>query len=197
MTDPNMYLMVEAGICGGISTITKRYAKANKYMSDYNPEEKSMYIQYLDANNLYGWAMSQPFPVNSFEWIPAYELPHWDFISEEDKKGCILEVDLEYPEDLHDAHNKYPLAPERLKINKVGKLIPNLNDKRKYVVHHKTLKQYLSLGLKLMKIHRGIKFNEKTWLEDYIQLNTDLRTKGTLARASFTGRKWNRTCSLI
>ena len=95
------------------------------------------------------------------------------------KKGCILEVDLEYPKKLHDVHNEYPLAPEKLKVNKVDKLIPNLNDNKKYVVHHKTLKQYLDLGLKITKIHRGIKFNERPWLKDYIQLNTDLRTKGT------------------
>ena len=96
-----------------------------------------------------------------------------------DGEGCILEVDLEYPENLHDAHNEYPLAPERLRVNKVDKLIPNLNNKKKYILHHKSLKQYLDLGLKLTKIHRGVKFNEKAWLKDYIQLNTDLRTKGT------------------
>lgn len=68
---------------------------------------------------------------------------------------CILEVDLKYPKHLHNLHNDYPLAPERLTINKVEKLIPNLNDKKKYVIHHETSKLYLSLGLKLTKIHRG------------------------------------------
>ena len=90
-----------------------------------------------------------------------------------------LEVDFEYTKDLHDAHNEYPLAPERLRVNKVDKLIPNLNNKEKHVIHHKNLKQYLDLGLKLTKIHGGVKFNEKAWLKDYIQLNTNLRTKGT------------------
>ena len=132
---------------------------------------------YLDANNLYGWAMSQPLPVNGFEWLPACQLPHWDFITKEDGIGCILEVDLEYPEDLHDVHNEYPLAPESLKIGRVNKLIPNLQNKTKYVIHYKNLQQYLSLGMKLVKIHRGIKFNESPWLASYIQLNTDLRTK--------------------
>jgi hypothetical protein len=88
-------------------------------------------------------------------------------------------VDQEYPEELHDKHNQYPLAPERIEVNKVEKLIPNLNNKEKYVIHHKTLKQCLSLGLKLTKIHRGVKFVEEQWLEKYIQLNKDLRTKGT------------------
>ena len=157
-----MYLMVEAGIREGISTITKRYSKANnKYMNEYDHEKESIYIPYLDADNLYGWAMSQLLPVNSFESIPECKLPHWDFISEEDGKGCILEVGLEYSEDLHDNHNEYPLAPERLKVNKVDKLIPNLRNKEKYVIHYENLKQYLSLRLKLTKIHRGIKFNER------------------------------------
>ena len=146
---------------------------------DYNPDEKTNYIMYLDANNLYGWAMSQPLPVDGFEWLPACELPHWGFICEDEGIGCILEVDLEYPKHLHDAHNEYPLAPESLKMNKIDKLIPNLQDKTNYVIRYKNLQQYLGLGMVLKKVHRGIKFNERAWLEDYIQLNTNLRTKGT------------------
>ena len=131
LTDPDMYLIVEDGIRGGISTIMKRYAKANnKYTNDFNPEEGSVFIQYLDANNLYGWAMSQPLPVNEFKWMNKFELRYWDELCNKDGKGCILEVDLEYPKELHDAHNEYPLAPEQLKTNKVNKLIPNLNDKK-------------------------------------------------------------------
>ena len=90
--------------------------------------------------------------------------------------SCILEVDLEYPKSLHDWHNDYPLAPERIKVNKAKKLIPNLGDKEKYVLHYENLKQYESLGLKIKKIHRGIKFKESSWLEKYIALNTKLRT---------------------
>ena len=121
--------------------------------------------------------MSQPLPVDEFKWMKESELQNWNNPGE--GKGCILEVDLEYPKELHDNHNEYPLAPERLRVNKVDKLTPNLNNKEKYVIHHRSLKQYLDLGLKLIKIHRGIKFNERAWLKDYIQLNTDLRTKGT------------------
>ena len=100
------------------------------------------------------------------------ELRHWE------DTPCILEVDLEYPRDLHDLHNDYPLALERLKIGGVEKLIPNLWDKEKYIVHHENLKLYLELGLKVKKIHRGIKFREEPWMRSYIELNTDLRTKG-------------------
>ena len=116
LTDPDMYLMVDDGIRGGISTIMKRYAKANnKYTNDFDPEKESIYIQYRDANNLYGWAMSQPLPVNGFEWMNELELQNGNKLCNEKGKGCILEVDLEYPKDLHDAHNEYPLAPERIK----------------------------------------------------------------------------------
>ena len=119
--------------------------------------------------------MSKPLPVDAFEWMTEKELVNWRGVCDKEGKGCILEVDLECPEVLH---NDYPLAPERLKVNKVDKLIPNLRNREKYILHYKNLELYLSLGLKLVKIHRGLKFNERSWLKDYIQLNTDLRTKG-------------------
>ena len=174
ISDPDMYLMVESGIRGGISTITKRYAKANnKYTKGYDKSQTSVYIPYLDANNLYGWAMSEPQPHKNFKWMNADELENWK------SKPCILEVDLEYPKELHDKHNEYPLAPERLLVDKVEKLVPNLNDKTKYVLHHENLKLYLRLGIKLTKIHRGITFVETDFMKPYIDLNTDMRSKGT------------------
>ena len=128
---------------------------------------------YLDANNLYGTAMSMKLPTSGFKWMNKYELNHWE------KYPCILEVDLEYPKELHDLHNDYPLAPERIMMckNKVEKLIPNLRDKKKYIIHYKNLEQYLGLGLKLSCIHRGIKFEESEWLKPYIDINTKLRAK--------------------
>ena len=140
---------------------------------DYDSQKPSQYIMYLDANNLYGWAMSKPLPYKNFKWMTETESDQWQ------NRPCILEVDLEYPKELHDLHEDYPLAPERLLIGKVKKLVPNLYDKEKYVVHHETLKQYLELGMKLTKIHRGIKFEEKDFMKSYIDLNTKLRTKGT------------------
>ena len=173
LSDIDMLLMIEKGIRGGISMISNRYAKANnKYMDEsFIDTMISKYIMYLDANNLYGWAMSKPLPTHGFKWMKVDELETWELHS------CILEVDLEYPKDLHDLHNDYPLAPEQIVVNKVSKLIPNLGDKKKYVLHYENLKQYLKLGLKLTHIHRGIKFKESPWLEKYISLNTKLRTK--------------------
>ena len=174
ISDPNMYLMIEKGIRGGVSSIMKRYSKSNhKHLDDYDPSLPSQHIMYLDANNLYGWAMSKPQPYKNFRWMKEEELKNWR------SKPCILEVDLEYPKELHDLHNEYPLAPERLIVGKVEKLIPNLNDKTKYVLHHEDLKLYLRLGLNLTKIHRGITFEEKDFMKSYIDLNTDMRTKGT------------------
>ena len=171
--DPDMLLMVQKGIRGGISMISNRHGTANnKYMGDsYDPSKPSTFIQYLDANNLYGWAMSKPLPVRGFRWMTENELFNWKSMP------CILEVDLDYPESLHDVHNDYPLAPERMKINKVDKLVPNLNNKEKYVIHHTNLKLYKRLGLVITKIHRGITFEEEPFMKKYIDLNTDLRTK--------------------
>ena len=122
--------------------------------------EESKFISYLDANNLYGWAMSKQLPTSGFEWMTDNELENWKHLS------CFLEVDLEYPEDLHDLHNDYPLASKRIKIGNVEKLIPNLTNETNYVVHYENLKLYDSLGLKITKIHRGIKFEESAWLEN-------------------------------
>ena len=173
ISDPNIYLMIEEGARGGISTIMKRYAKANNpYMNEkYNPEEETSYIIYLDANNLYGWAMSKKLPTKGFEWMSDKELKDWK------KHPCISEVDLEYPQELHDLHNEYPLAPERIKIDNIDKLIPNLRNKEKYVLHYENLKQYESLGLKIKKIHKGVKFEEKDFMKKYIDFNTELQKK--------------------
>ena len=172
LSDMDMLLMVEKGVRGGVFMIGNRYGKSNnKYMDiKYNASMPSTYIAYSDANNLHGWAMSKPLPTHGFKWMESCELENWRNYS------CVLEVDLEYPENLHDLHSDYPLAPEQMKINKVKRLIPNLWDKERYLLHYENLKQYLSLGLTLTKIHRRVKFEESRWLEKYIFLNTGLRT---------------------
>ena len=151
LRDYDMLLMVEKGIRGGICPSIHRYAKANnKYMTNYNKNEESSYIQYLDANNLYGWAMSQKLPVNGFKWIDNDNINE-EFIknyNENVKKGYILEVDIKYPKKLHRLHSDLPFLPERMEINKCKKLVCNLYNKKKYVVHVNTLKQALNHGLK-------------------------------------------------
>ena len=182
LSDVDKLLMIEKGIRGGISIISNRYGKANnKYMKDYNKKEASKYLMYVDANNLYGCAMSQKLPVHSFEWLTDREIKNLfkvQVVQFWERTPCILEVDLEYPEELHDLHNDYPLCPERVECDKgVKKLIPNLRHKNNYVVHYKTLMQYLNLGMELKKIHRGIRFIECDFLKPYIDMNTNLRTK--------------------
>ena len=182
LSNIDMLLMIEKGIRGGISIISNRYGKANnKYMKDFNKSELSKYLMYVDANNLYGWAMSQKLPVHSFKWMSNKEIENIfnnQIVQVWERTPCILEVDLIYPEELHDLHNDYPLCPERVECDKgVKKLIPNLRNKNNYVVHYKTLMQCLRLGMKLKKIHRGIKFIECDFLKPYIDKNTNLRTQ--------------------
>ena len=176
ITDPDMLLFIEKGIRGGISTITHRYAKANNpYLKDYDKEKPNSYIMYLDANNLYGWAMSQYLPTGNFKWVEDINNLDINNIKDDNPKGYILEVDLLYPSQLHDAHNCLPLCPESIKFDSVEKLVPNLNNKQKYVVHYRNLKQCLKLGLKLDKIHRILEFDQSPWMKPYIDLNTNKR----------------------
>ena len=182
LSDVDMLLMIEKGIRGGISIISNRYGEANnKYMKDYNKANLSKFLMYLDANNLYGWAMSQKLPLHSFKEMTNKELENIfnnQIVQVWEKTPCILEVDLEYPEELHDLHNDYPLCPERVECDHgVKKLIPNLRDKNNYVIHYRNLIQCLRLGMKLKKIHRGIKFYESAWLKPYIDKNTNLRAQ--------------------
>ena len=146
------------------------------------------------VNNFYGWEMRGLPPYEGFTWVKNVD--DFDVLSVNDGNiGYLLEVDLEYPEKLHDLHNDYPLAPEILAVNcemlsdycseiidryqvKVGdvkKLIPNLSDKKNYVVHCKNLQLYLMLGLKLKKIWGVLKFKQSDCMKEYIDFNTEKR----------------------
>ena len=181
LTNIYVLLWVEKGIIGGIYHVIYQYVKANnKYMKDYDKNKESSYLQYWDVNNLYGWAMSQKLPVDNFEWIKDTSQFNEDFIknyNEESDEGYFLEVDVQYTEKLHELHNDLPFLPERMKIEKVEKLVANLHDKTEYVNHIRNLEQELNHGLVLKKVHRVIKFNQNAWLKPYIDMNTDLRKK--------------------
>ena len=179
LTDYDMLMMFEKGIRGGISHISKRYAEANnKYMKDFDKTKPSTFIQYLDANNLYGWAMTQKLPTHGFKWIDVDIPSVLKLLEKKDtNQGFIFEVDLEYPSSLWKTHNDYPLAPERIKIEKVDKLICSFLPKKNYVLHYKNLKQYLQEGMILKEVHRGLKFYQSPWMEPYIRKNTKLRKK--------------------
>ena len=181
LTDVDMLLMVVKGIRGRICHAIYRYAKVNnKYMKNYNKYKEKSFIQYLDANNLYGWAMSQKLPVSGFKWKKNMSKFTKEFIKnydEDSNKGYILEVDVKYPKQLHDLHSDLPFSPERIKIDKCKKLLCNLYDKKNYVVHIRSLKQALNHGLILKKVHRVIQFNQEAWLKPYIDMNIELRKK--------------------
>ena len=176
MTNVDMFQFSENGMRGGVSYIANRYGRANnKYMKNHDKNAQSKYIMYLDANILYSWAMSQYLPTGNFRWMTDKEINNIDLgkYKTNGKKGLILEVDLEYPRELHDLHNDYPVAPEKSKVSKnmlsgyckkisekynisigqVNKLILTLKDKKEYVLHYRNLQLYLDLGLKIKKVH--------------------------------------------
>ena len=196
ISDIDQYLFIEKGTRGGVSYIAKRYAKANnKYASDYDSNKQSTFITYLDKNNLYGWAMSEYLPYGEFKWLKNVDELDVMSINEKSDVGYILEVDLKYPDNIHELHSDYPLAPEKLavtndilskyckiiaaknniKVGVVKKIIPNLGNKTKYVL----LQLYLSLGMELTKIYRVLKFKQSNWMKKYMNFNAKKRMCAT------------------
>ena len=174
-----MLLMVEKGIRGGICQAVHRYTKANnKYMKNYDKNTESSFLMYLDASNLYGWTMSHKLPINGFKWVEKLSRFNERFLknySENSDIGYFLEVDIDCLKELFNLHKDLLFLPERKKINQCEKLIYSIEDKEKYVVHIKALKQTLNHGLILKKVHRVIKFNKRAWLKSYIDMNTEKR----------------------
>ena len=209
ITDPEMYRMIQPNIRGGICHASVRYARANnKFMGPlYDPTKPSSYILYVDANNLYGWAMSQPLPDDEYEWVSSDDCQDamaafQDRASRDrwydQEKHYIFEVDMDYPSELHDRDDDYPLAPETMTIEATitgekqhqlrakyygaacpfsRKLICSFLPKRKYVVHGHLLRFYLDRGMKLIKIHRAIRFTASPYFEPYINNNTQKRAQ--------------------
>ena len=177
-----MLLMFERGIRGGITQSVHRWAAANNpYIgSEYDKSKPTKYLQYLDANNQYGWAMSQLLPTGEFRWVEFRK--DWnrktivgELVVKKDY-GYLLEVNVRYPKALHDYHSDLPFMCAKMKINGVDKLVLNLYYKRKYVIHVKALAQALEHGLVLDRIHRVIEFKQSAWMKEYIDFNTRLRT---------------------
>ena len=144
----------------------------------FDPKSESSYLQYLDENNLHSWAMSQSLPTGGFKWVDVNPNEISELATQTDK-SYLLEVDVSYPKEFHNPHNHLPFMCKRLEINGVEKLVPNLRDKKNYVIHIQALNQVLQHGLRLDRINRVIEFDQSPWLKTYIDFNTQLRTAAT------------------
>ena len=203
LSDINQYLFIIKGIRGGMSMVSKRHAVTNnKYVEGYNSSKSSSFILYLDANNLYGRAMQEYLPWKNFEWMSPHQL-NYDFIKRlepEGEVGCIIQCSLEYPVALHDYHSDYPLAPIKKSIpygmlspvarmicdkhklkrtTNVEKLLATVEDKDFYILHYRNLQLYVSLGLRVKKIHAGIIFKQEPIMKSYVDFNSEKRAQAT------------------
>ena len=203
LSDINQYLFIIKGIRGGMSMVSKRHAVANnKYVEGYISSKSSSFILYLDANNLYGRAMQEYLPWKNFEWMSPHQL-NYDFIKRlepEGEVGCIIQCSLEYPVALHDYHSDYPLAPIKKSIpygmlspvarmicdkhklkrtTNVEELLATVEDKDFYILHYRNLQLYVSLGLRVKKIHAGIIFKQGPIMKSYVDFNSEKRAQAT------------------
>ena len=198
--DPAMFQLIDSGLRGGVCMISQRYSRANHPALGefYDPNKPLVYLKMFDANNLYGYAMHEPLPKTDYKWLSPEEISFIDWNKQlpDQYYGYIVECDLDYPEALHDEHNDFPLAPERLHVNvemlsqnqinirkaysmpknlQSIKLVPNLMNKTHYLCHYRNLRFYLQHGMILKKIHRVIRFHQDKWLAPYIETNQNLR----------------------
>ena len=203
LSDINQYLFIIKGIRGGMSMVSKRHAVTNnKYVEGYNSLKSSSFILYLDANNLYGRAMQEYLPWKNFEWMSPHQL-NYDFIKwlkPEGEVGCIIQCSLEYPVALHNYHSDYPLAPLKKSVpygmlspvarmicdkhklkrtTNVEKLLATVEDKDFYILHYRNLQLYVSLGLRVKKIHAGIIFKQGPIMKSYVDFNSEKRAQAT------------------
>ena len=202
ITNLEILNLIEKMKRGGLCYVgSKRYVKANnKYIEGFDINQPSNFLMYWDANNLYGWAMSQVLPYKNIQFDTKVKLKNILNTADNSKTGYIVECDLHFPEHLHDKFKEYPPAPENLtpniewfsdfqkdlgkKLNVINKndrytgtnkLIPHLMDHNNYVLHYRNLKFLVSLGVEITNIHKVIRFEQKPWLKPYIDFNTKKR----------------------
>ncbi|XP_022160909.1 uncharacterized protein LOC111027014 [Myzus persicae] len=194
LSDFDTHLFFENSIRGGLTQAKMRYAKANNEKTqDYDPTKSKSWIVYQDCNNLYGWTMSQHMPYGDFKWVEP-KLDGLDALTPTSDIGRVYEVDISYPNELHDLHNDLPFLPEN-KIppgSKVKKLMATLHSKKNYVIHYRNLQQAITNGLIVEKVHRVLEFKQSDWLAKYIKLNTEMRKN---AKNEFE-KEWKYTNSI-
>ena len=190
-------MFFERGMRRSISYISKRYSQANNDVVGFDDNKKTInHIGYFDMNNLYGCAMRQFLSVGKLKWVKNIDNIDLMNIKDDSSVSYIFEVDLEYSKESHDLHNDYPLPPEKVLIDKnmlssyslkiankynmktglVRKFVPNLMDKKNYIVYYKNLQLYLSHGLKFRKNHRVLKFKQSDLMKIYVDFITEKRT---------------------
>jgi hypothetical protein len=177
ISDQDIFKFIEQGMRGGVSMASCKSATANNpYTPGYDPSKPTNYIMYFDMNNLYGCAMTERLPISDFEF--RNKIPLKDILNHPKNsiRGVFVEVDLEYPAELHDEHNDFPLAAERVEgEDGHEKLIPNFKTHYNYVCHYRLLQYYVKKGLKVLKVHRVLRFKQGSFMKDYIMKNTQYR----------------------
>ena len=157
LTDENNFLLYEKGIRGGMWNVAQKYAVAtNKYMKNYDNTKDSLFIEYIDANNLYGWAMCKKLLIDDVMKEQDLSIFIDDFIKNYNKKsnkGYLFNVDINSLQEIRELHVDLPFLSAKIQVNKVNKLVANVHDKNNYVVHVYALKQALNHGLVLKKVH--------------------------------------------
>jgi hypothetical protein len=199
-TDPDQYLFIEQSIRGGICQQIYKYARANNpQCPNYNPNVPDSHLLYYDANNLYGFSMSEPLPVSDYQWVTDLTVDQIMAQDDHADTGYIVQVDLDYPPDIHTDTCEFPLAPVHDTINpdelsdvqkqlaedldvqvgKTHKLLLTCKPREKYIVHYRLLKFFVQMGMKITKIHRAISFTQSPFLAPYIEFNNNLRKAAT------------------
>lgn len=197
-------LFLERGIRGGVSSISARHVEVRDTSDEakMKGEDDQVKLLYLDLNNLYGFSQVQPLPVGNYRFLTRAEIEakDWSTYDENSDKGYILEVDLEYGAHLHKEHSSLPLCPEKMRISEKDlsdyslrvlrelkgvtkhvseKLVANLHDKKKYVVHIRNLVLYQELGMRLKKVRKVMEFTQIPFLKDYIDYCVASRKSAT------------------